>query len=364
MRLMLCPSRPEDYQLFLKCKRLPRCRFAGEFAEFPDEYLPMLGLDQARAVRSAYVPMRGLPLFDYQRDIMPTMPAACVDVSVFSPPFPALFAYTGLEEDIGNSEDIRTEAKLHLGWFYRQMARIVKPGRVIVVHVAQIPKLKRTGELGTVDFRGMNIRIGQRSGLIYCYDWLISKNPQTEAIRTHSHTLQFASLLRDRVGMHGQHGDYLIKFRAPGENKVPVNSENEVSRQNWIDWAESAWPWRGEAAIRQGFTLNTKMAKGENDTKHICPLQLDVIERIVRLYSNPGEIVFSPFAGIGSEGDRALRLRRRFYGCELKNEYHAQCLINLERAIRDRDKGDAALPFEAMELERAAQDASDAASAA
>jgi hypothetical protein len=258
-----------------------------------------------------------------------------IDFTVFSPPFPALYAYTSEACDIGNSEDFRTEAKLHLSWFYRVLARVLKPGRVALVHVMQIPKLKRTGEAGTFDFRGLNIRIAQRCGLIYNYDWLVTKNPQTEAIRSRSHALQFASMTRDRAVMHGQLGDYLIKFRAPGENKVPIDSPDQVSRAEWIAWAESAWPWRGEHAIQQSRTLNTTTAKADGDTKHICPLQLDIIDRAVRLYSNPGEIVFSPFAGIGSEGYEAIRLGRRFYGCELKNEYHAEALRNLERTARE-----------------------------
>lgn len=261
-------------------------------------------------------------------------------------PFPSLYSYTSEAADLGNSDDLRNEAKLHLGFFYRALARVVKPGRVIIVHVMQIPRLKRTGEEGTSDFRGMNIRLGQRSGLIYHYDWLITKNPQTEAVRTHSHSLQFASLLRDRAVMKGQLGDYLIKFMAPGENQVPVNSDGEVSRNEWIDWAESAWSWKGERPIRQSRTLNAAEARSEADTKHICPLQLDVIERVVRLYSNPGEIVFSPFAGIGSEGHVSLRLGRRFYGVEIKDEYHATCLKNLDRAIRQREENrQATLPI-------------------
>lgn len=269
---------------------------------------------------------------------MPTMPAASVDFSVFSPPFPALYAYTSEAADIGNSEDMRGEAKLHLSFFFRQLRRVIKPGRIAMVHVMQIPRLKRTGEEGLFDFRGLMIRLGQRAGFTYCYDWLVSKNPQTEAIRTKSHTLQFASLGRDRTKVHGQLGDYLIKFRVPGDNAVPVVGDNAVSRTQWIDWAESSWPWRGDAAIKQTNTLNVRRTKGEGDTKHICPLQLDVIERLVRLYTNAGEIVFSPFAGIGSEGYKALLLGRRFYGIELKPEYHVAAgnyLRDAERQVAE-----------------------------
>lgn len=262
---------------------------------------------------------------------MAEMPEASIDFSVFSPPFPSLYAYTSEACDIGNSEDIRTEAKLHLSFFYRQLARVVKPGRAIVVHVAQIPRMKRSGEVGLHDFRGLNIRIGERAGLVFEYDWCVSKNPQSQAIRTKSRELQFAGLERDRVRSRGCLPDYLIKFRVPGENAVMVDSDYQVSRNDWIDWAEACWTWR---EIRETDTLNVRAGRGEEDTKHICPLQLSVINRLIRLYSNPDEIVFSPFAGIGSEGFEALKLGRRFYGCEIKDEYIAAARNNLKTAMR------------------------------
>ncbi len=255
------------------------------------------------------------------------MPPHSVDCAVFSPPFPSMFAYTSEACDIGNSEDIRGEAKLHLSYFYRGLARVLKPGRVAVVHVMQIPGLARNGEIGTYDFRGLNIRLAQRAGLTYQFDWLVAKNPQAQAIRTHSHKLLFVTLERDRAISCGAFGDYLIKFIAPGENKVPIDSPG-ISRNDWISWAESCWDWH---EIRETDTLNTAEGKGENDTKHICPLQLGVIDRLVRLYSNPGEIVFSPFTGIGSEGFVSLKRDRRFYGCEIKPEYIAAARKNLAR---------------------------------
>ena len=261
------------------------------------------------------------------------MPEASVDFSVFSPPFPSLFAYTSEECDIGNTNDPKQEGRLHLSFFYNALRRVMKPGRVVVVHVMQIPGLLRNGGLGMVDFRGMNIRLAERAGLIYQYDWLVHKNPQAQAIRTHSHNLLFVTLERDRAISRGALGDYLIKFIAPGDNETPINSSGEISRQDWIDWAEASWHWRD---IRETHTLNTAAAKGEDDTKHICPLQLGVIERLVKLYSNPGEIVFSPFAGIGSEGHESCRMGRRFYGCEIKDEYYQQAYKNIGKAIDDR----------------------------
>jgi len=259
------------------------------------------------------------------------MEPSSVDFAVFSPPFPTLYAYTNKPEDIGNSEDFRGEATLHLAFFYKALLRVLKPGRVAVVHVAQIPRLKRSGGEGLIDFRGINIRIAERAGFIYAYDWLVSKNPQSQAIRTHSHELQFAGLERDRARSRGAIADYLIKIIKPGENAVPIDSKECVSRNDWIDWAESAWTWHD---IKATDTLNVAEGRGEDDTKHICPLQLGVIRRLILLFSNPGEIVFSPFAGIGSEGYEAIRHRRRFYGCEIKPEYIAAAKKNLKRAER------------------------------
>lgn len=267
----------------------------------------------------------------HEGDCIPHMleelPPASMDFAVFSPPFPSLYAYTSQECDIGNSDGLKTEAPLHLSWFYRGLARVCKPGRVACVHVMQIPRLKRSGFVGLEDFRGLNIRIGERAGLIYEYDWLIRKNPQSQAIRTKSRELQFAGLESDRARSRGALGDYIIKFVAPGQNKIAVNEPGQVSRNQWIDWAECCW-WD----IRETDTLNVSEGRGEDDVKHICPLQLGVIARLIRLFTNPGECVFSPFAGIGSEGFEAVRLGRKFHGCEIKPEYIAAAKRNLLRA--------------------------------
>ena len=264
--------------------------------------------------------------------MMEAMPPASVDFSVFSPPFPALYAYTSDEADLGNTDTFGDEAKVHFSYMYRGLARVLKPGRAAIVHVCQIPRMKRTGGVGLCDFRGWNIRLAERAGLVFEYDWCITKNPQSQAIRTRSREMQFAGLESDRAKCRGAIPDYLIKFRAPGENVDPVDAPNQVSRNNWIDWAEAAW-----TDIRETNTLNTKEAKSEDDVRHICPLQLDVIERCVRLFSDPGEVVFSPFTGIGSEGYVSLKFDRRFYGCELKDEYHSTALRNLGRVTAKRE---------------------------
>ena len=283
----------------------------------------------------------------YHGDCIPhmleTMEPESVDFSVFSPPFPSLYAYTDSESDIGNVEKMGSEAQVHLSFMFRGLARVLRPGRAAVVHVCQIPRMKRSGGVGLCDFRGMNIRLGERAGLVYEYDWSVRKNPQAQAIRTRSRELQFSGLESDRAAQRGTLQDYLIKFRKPGTNATPIDTPNEVSRNDWIDWAEGCWD-----DVIETDTLNTKAAKSGDDTRHICPLQLEVIRRCVLLYSNPGELVFSPFAGIGSEGYMSLGGRstktgrkidqpRRFYGCELKHEYHAQALKNLDNAMRQAE---------------------------
>lgn len=268
------------------------------------------------------------------------MPESSVDCAIFSPPFPSLYAYTDSESDIGNVDSMGGEAAVHLQFMFRGLARVLKPGRVAVVHVCQIPRMKRSGGVGLCDFRGTNIRLGERCGLVYEYDWSVRKNPQSQAIRTRSRKLQFAGLESDRAAQRGTLQDYLIKFRKPGENQTAIDADAQVSRNDWIDWAEGCWD-----DIHETDTLNTAAAKSDDDTRHICPLQLEVIRRLVLLYSNPGEIVFSPFAGIGSEGfvslggrsvktGKAIAEARRFYGCELKPEYHKQALKNLAMAVR------------------------------
>lgn len=276
--------------------------------------------------------------------MMAEMPPACVDLAVFSPPFPSVYAYTDKAEDIGNSEDLRGEVKLHFSFFFRALRRVLKPGRAAVVHCMQIPRMKRAGGEGLFDFRGLLIRIGERSGLVYEYDWAVRKNPQAQAIRTKSRELQFAGLESDRAKSRGSLPDYLIKFRAPGENARPVRAAGQVSRNDWIRWAECTWD-----DVRETDTLNAAEGRGPDDTRHICPLQTEVIDRLVRLYSDPGEVVLSPFAGIGSEGYVSLKLGRRFYGCEIKPEYIAAAKRNFARAIDARRSAERGL-FEDIEL--------------
>jgi len=248
-----------------------------------------------------------------------------VGLAVYSPPFASLFTYSPSERDMGNSRT-REEFIEHYGFVIREMLRVTAPGRINCVHVQQLTTTKSThGFVGLTDFRGDVIRAYVANGWIFHGEITVDKCPQAQAIRTKAQALMFVTLNRDSSKTRPALADYVLLFRKPGENEVRI--KNDVPNDTWIDWARPIW--RG---IRETNTLNTHVAKDSKDERHICPLQLDLIERCVRLWSNPGEVVCSPFAGIGSEGHVALLHGRRFVGCELKPSYWRTACANLERA--------------------------------
>lgn len=270
-----------------------------------------------------------------------------VDLAIYSPPFASLYVYSPSDRDLGNSAD-QDEFIEHYRFVLDHLLRIVKPGRLVAVHCAQVPTQKwRDGAIGLRDFRGSIIAAHERAGFIYHGEATINKDPQAQAIRTKSSSLLFVSLERDGLAVRPAMADYLCLFRVPGENEVKVKPQ--CTREEWIEWAHPIWhpqpdnadddailasaglerAWYG---IRETNTLNTIVAKDNADERHICPLQLDLIERCVRLWSNEGETVLSPFAGIGSEGVGALRLGRRFVGVELKTSYYRVAVNNLRSA--------------------------------
>lgn len=276
-----------------------------------------------------------------------TEPTDSVDLAIFSPPFPSLYVYSPSDRDLGNSDSLDQFIE-HYRFLVDELLRVTKPGRIVAVHCMQIPTQKwRDGAIGLVDFRGALIAAHVAAGFIFHGEATIQKDPQAQAIRTKSTSLLFVSLERDGVAVRPALADYLLLFRVPGDNAEPVDVD--VSRDEWISWAHPAWEpsnvddailataglercWYG---IRETNTLNTAVAKESNDERHICPLQLDLIERVVRLYSNQGDLVLSPFAGIGSEGVVAIQQGRRFLGCELKPSYWQTAAANLARAERD-----------------------------
>lgn len=250
-----------------------------------------------------------------------------VDMSVFSPPFASLFTYSSEAEDMGNcSDDGGEEFNIHFRHFARELFRVMKPGRVVALHLSQIVAFRaRHGRKGIRDFRGSVVNAMEDVGFHYYGEFVIPKNPQAAAIRTKSERLQFSQFKRDSLESSPALNDYMLEFRRPGTQSVPVH--NDVSNEEWIRWASGVW-----GDISETDVLSYHAARGDNDEKHICPLQLTVIERCVRLWSNPGEVVFSPFAGIGSEVYTAIRQRRFGVGVELKPEYYEQAVANCMRA--------------------------------
>lgn len=251
-------------------------------------------------------------------------PDESVDLSVYSPPFSHLFVYSPSERDLGNSAN-DDEFIEHYGYVIREMLRLTRPGRLSCVHVAQLSNTKVThGVTSLRDFRGKVIAAHVAAGWLFHGEVTIDKNPQAQAVRTHSQALLFVQLRRDSIMSRPALADYVLVFRKPGENAVPVLPD--VDNDTWIEWARPIW-----YGIRESDTLNAAVAREDADERHICPLQLPLIERCVRLWSNPGETVLSPFAGIGSEGVGALRAGRRFIGVELKPAYWQVAAANLRR---------------------------------
>lgn len=251
-----------------------------------------------------------------------------VDFSVYSPPFSSLYVYSPLERDIGNSAS-REEFLEHYGFIIRHMLRITKPGRLTAVHVQQVVTTKAVhGEVGLTDFRGQVIAAHQQAGWIFHGEVTVDKDPQVQALRTKAQALMFVTLERDSAKSRPALADYVLVFRKPGDNAVPVKPQ--VDRDTWISWARPVW-----YGIRESDTLNEAVAREDADERHICPLQLPLIERCVRLWSNVGETVCSPFAGIGSEGVIAVEWGRRFVGCELKRSYWQTAARNL-RQVEER----------------------------
>jgi DNA modification methylase len=250
-----------------------------------------------------------------------------VALSVFSPPFLSLYQYTDSDRDLGNSKGDGTFWE-HFDYIGRELMRVTKPGRNVCCHVAQVSTtLAHHGVIGLQDFRGDAIRYFVGCGFIYHGEVLIDKNPQAQAIRTHAKALLFVQKNKDSSWSRPGLADYILVFKKPGENTVPIVPD--VSNDEWVVWAHPVW-----YGLRESDTLNAAEGRGDDDERHICPLQLPVVERCIRLWSNPGETVLSPFAGIGSEGHEAVRLGRRFVGIELKPSYYRTAIKNLERGRR------------------------------
>lgn len=266
-------------------------------------------------------------------EVVSGLPDSSIDYSIFSPPFASLYTYSNSPRDMGNC---RTDAEFfeHFSFLVAELARVMKPGRNVSFHCMQLPTSKeRDGYIGLKDFRGELIRCFQQHGFIYASEVVIWKDPVTAMQRTkalgllHKTVRTNASMCRQGIP------DYLITMRAPGEVSDKVTHD---PAQYPVDkWQKAASPvWMD---IDPSDTLQYRSAREHDDERHICPLQLDVIRRGVDLWTNPGDIVLSPFAGIGSEGFVALEMGRRFIGAELKESYFNQAVQNLANASKQGD---------------------------
>jgi len=258
-----------------------------------------------------------------------TLADESVDLSIFSPPFFSLYTYSPSIRDMGNSKD-DAEFWTHFKFLIPELFRIIKTGRICAVHCMQVPALlNKDGYIGVKDFRGDIIDNFSDCGFIYHGEFVIPKNPQAQSIRTHSKGLTFTQFEKDSSWSRPALLDYILIFRKPGDPAVAVKNGDfdgsDVTRDEWIDIASGIL-----SHVRETYTLNT--IKYDGDERHVCPLQLDVIDVITRLYSNRGEKVYSPFGGIGSEGYQSIINGRHAILGELKPEYFKQMVENLEKA--------------------------------
>ena len=278
-------------------------------------------------------------------DVMNDLPANSIHYSVFSPPFAELYAYSNSERDLGNAKNY-DEFFVHFRYVAELLFYVLKPGRLVTVHCVDIPAMKeRDGYIGLKDFPGDIIRLFQAQGFIYHSRHIIWKDPLIEATRTKALGLMYKQTLKDSAMCRAGLPDYLITMRKPGENEEPVSHKEHTGFGHYVGtdtinnhglkYAHEVWQKYASPVwmdIRQTHTLNKMAAREEKDEKHICPLQLDTIERALVLWSKENDIVLSPFAGIGSEGYVALKLKRRFVGVELKESYYREMVKNLDAA--------------------------------
>lgn len=264
-----------------------------------------------------------------------------IDFSVFSPPYLSLFTYSDSNRDMGNSKK-DDEFYTHFGFLIDELIRITKPGRHVAVDCMNVPAMKeRDGFIGLKDFRGAIIYEFTKRGFIFHSEHCIWKDPLIEATRTKALGLMHKQLCKDSSMCRSGIPQYLLCFRKPGENANPIAHPNgldyfvgenppehgNLSHERWRRYASPVW-----MDIDFSRTLNYRAARENNDERHICPMSLDITERALWLWSNPGDTVFSPFAGIGSELYMALQMDRKALGIELKPSYFRQAVINCKEA--------------------------------
>jgi hypothetical protein len=251
-----------------------------------------------------------------------------IDFIIYSPPFESLFTYSNSDRDMGNSKST-ADFRIHYQFLIEETLRMMRPGRLVAVHCMNLTTSKvNDGFIGIRDFRGDIIRAHQKAGFIYHSEVCIWKDPVVAMQRTKALGLLHKTIKKDSSMSRQGLADYLVIFRKPGLNdKAISHTADEFPVEMWQKYASPVW-----FDINQSRTLNYRDARHEDDVKHICPLQLDVIERALNLWSAPDDLVFSPFMGVGSEGFCAVKAGRRFIGSELKPSYFDQAVKNMADA--------------------------------
>lgn len=283
-------------------------------------------------------------------EVLKNIPSDSIDYSLFSPPFSSLFVYSNSTRDLGNSSN-DSNFYTHFDYLAPELYRVTSPGRLLSFHCSDIPAMfNRDGYMGLKDFPGMLLRLFEKVGFIYHSKVQIKKNELVEALRTKAIGLAHKQVIKDSARCRNALPDYIVTVLKPGENLKPISRKNgfekyvgslpepkerksdiqalnRYSQKIWQRYASSIW-----LDIRQTNTLNVRQAREKEDERHICPLQLDVIERCLELWSRENDVVLSPFMGIGSEGFVAVQNKRKFIGVELKQSYYNVAVKNLKGA--------------------------------
>ena len=272
-------------------------------------------------------------------EVIKGVPDDSIGLIVYSPPFSSLYTYSNSDRDLGNSRNDE-EFFQHFDFIVSELYRILMPGRIMAVHCMNLPTSKeRDGYIGIKDFRGDLIRLFQKNGFIYHSEVCIWKNPVTAMQRTKALGLLHKQIKKDSCMSRMGIPDYVVYMRKPGDNpnrvahtneSYPVSLWQQVASPIWDEYNSPVW-WD----INQSNTLN-RMFSDEESERHICPLQLDVIERIVNLYSNPDDTVFTPFMGIGSEVYQSVKMGRKAIGIELKDAYFEQAVKNMQSLEQEK----------------------------
>jgi DNA modification methylase len=293
-------------------------------------------------------------------EVLPTLPDDSIHLTVYSPPFAGLYQYSSSERDLSNSRNYE-EFQDHYRYIIEELMRVTMPGRVTAVHVADIPLSNSGRGDSLLDFSGDVIRLHRDAGWHYVARYHVWKEPLGVRNRTMMKALAHRTIVEDSTRCSVASADYLLMFRKPGDNPVPVEHPNGLTSYAgersipadllpWKGWTGnqienrySHWIWRQYASafwddVRIDRVLPFRDARDDEDEKHVHPLQLDVIERALVLWSNPGETVLTPFMGVGSEVYAAVANGRRGIGVELKRSYYRQAVRNLAAVEDEREQ--------------------------